>query len=113
MELDETDHEGAAVSIAGQGSSDTAAPSADQKVVEIEVHGLKARIFLNCPEEDLIPSRYLKKAQRSRMYMFITRPWLLLSTYLPQLVHRHEIVNPKKKEGGRERERESWDRGQY
>ncbi|KAB8253905.1 hypothetical protein BDV32DRAFT_143344 [Aspergillus pseudonomiae] len=65
MELDETDHEGAAVSIAGQGSSDTAAPSADQKVVEIEVHGLKARIFLNCPEEDLIPSRYLKKAQRS------------------------------------------------
>ncbi|KAE8397207.1 hypothetical protein BDV37DRAFT_289627 [Aspergillus pseudonomiae] len=65
MELDETDHKGAAASIAGQGSSDTAAPSADQKVVEIEVHGLKARIFLNCPEEDLIPSRYLKKAQRS------------------------------------------------
>ncbi|OGM40968.1 hypothetical protein ABOM_010500 [Aspergillus bombycis] len=74
MEVDEPDHEGAAASIAGLGSSNTVAPSAEQKVVEIEVRGLKARVFLNCPEEDLIPSRYLKKAQRSPMVQRII--WL-------------------------------------
>ncbi|KAB8241686.1 hypothetical protein BDV35DRAFT_400766 [Aspergillus flavus] len=65
MELDEPDHRGAAASIPGQGSSNAAVLSAKEKVVEIEVHGLKARVFLNCSEEDLIPSRYLKKAERS------------------------------------------------
>ncbi|OOO03853.1 hypothetical protein OAory_01022640 [Aspergillus oryzae] len=65
MELDEPDHRGAAASIPGQGSSNAAVLSAEEKVVEIEVHGLKARVFLNCSEEDLIPSRYLKKAERS------------------------------------------------
>ncbi|KAB8218133.1 hypothetical protein BDV33DRAFT_232329 [Aspergillus novoparasiticus] len=65
MELDEPDHRVAAASIPGQGSSNAAVLSAKEKVVEIEVHGLKARVFLNCSEEDLIPSRYLKKAERS------------------------------------------------
>ncbi|KAE8362677.1 hypothetical protein BDV27DRAFT_146747 [Aspergillus caelatus] len=65
MELDEPNHGGAAAGIADKGSSDAAAPSAGEKVFEIEVHGLKARIFLNCSEEDLVPSRYLRKAERS------------------------------------------------
>lgn len=81
MELDEPDHRGAAASIPGQGSSNAAVLSAKEKVVEIEVHGLKARVFLNCSEEDLIPSRYLKKAERSRMYMYTPFPWGFFSTY--------------------------------
>lgn len=105
MELDEPNHGGAAAGIADKGSSDAAAPSAKEKVVEIEVHGLKARIFLNCSEEDLVPSRYLRKAERSRMYMYMSMslPWLFLSTYLFQLVHSHGMVNPRKRERERER----------
>ncbi|KAE8352442.1 hypothetical protein BDV28DRAFT_157904 [Aspergillus coremiiformis] len=43
----------------------TDADSTKEKAISIEVHGLKARIFLNCAQEDLIPSRYLRKAERS------------------------------------------------
>ncbi|KAE8387600.1 hypothetical protein BDV23DRAFT_174517 [Aspergillus alliaceus] len=39
--------------------------SVEEKAVEIEVHGLKARTFLNCAPQDLVPSRYLRKAERS------------------------------------------------
>ncbi|KAL4889826.1 hypothetical protein BDV59DRAFT_204851 [Aspergillus ambiguus] len=40
-------------------------PSPEETTVNIDVHGLKAHFFLNRPEEDLIPSRYLRKADRS------------------------------------------------
>ncbi|KAE8373768.1 hypothetical protein BDV26DRAFT_284843 [Aspergillus bertholletiae] len=66
MEYNGPDHKEAAESIAGQGGSpDAVVPPTEEKVVEIEVHGLKARVFLNCSEEDLVPSRYLRKAERS------------------------------------------------
>ncbi|PLB40528.1 uncharacterized protein BDW47DRAFT_123543 [Aspergillus candidus] len=34
------------------------------KPITIEVHGLKAKIYLNRPEEDPIPSHYLQKAEQ-------------------------------------------------
>ena len=36
------------------------------KTITIEIHGLRAKIQLNRPEEDLIPAHYLQKAQQTR-----------------------------------------------
>lgn len=33
--------------------------------LEIDVHGLKARVYLNCADIDIIPARYLEKADCS------------------------------------------------
>ncbi|KAF7586347.1 hypothetical protein BBP40_009043 [Aspergillus hancockii] len=62
MDLDEPDHDPAAAGIPDQ-DANTAVSPVDER--EIEVHGLRAKVFLNCPQEDLIPSRYLRKAERS------------------------------------------------
>ena len=44
----------------------TSPPSPQTKTVNIQVHGLRAHYFLNRPPEDLVPARYLRKADRSR-----------------------------------------------
>ncbi|KAL4937649.1 hypothetical protein BDV06DRAFT_215714 [Aspergillus oleicola] len=37
----------------------------DTLPIEIDVHGIKAKIFLNCADADIVPTRYLEKAERS------------------------------------------------
>jgi hypothetical protein len=34
--------------------------------IEIDVHGLKAKVYANCADVDIVPARYLEKADRSR-----------------------------------------------
>jgi hypothetical protein len=34
--------------------------------IEIDVHGLKAKVYANCSDVDIVPARYLEKADRSR-----------------------------------------------
>lgn len=36
--------------------------------IELEIHGLKAKVYLNCADVDIVPARYLEKADRSRMH---------------------------------------------
>jgi hypothetical protein len=47
--------------------SETESDSDDDGVLplEINVHGLKAKVYLNCADIDIIPARYLEKADCS------------------------------------------------
>ncbi|KKK17597.1 hypothetical protein AOCH_005759 [Aspergillus ochraceoroseus] len=47
--------------------------------VEVDVHGLKAKIYLNCADADIIPSRYLDKADRSHLVR--RSPWVFRATH--------------------------------
>ncbi|KAL4803965.1 hypothetical protein BDV18DRAFT_162376 [Aspergillus unguis] len=47
---------------------------ADSQPLEIEVHGLKAKVYLNCADVDMIPVRYLEKA--GRMPILKRTPWI-------------------------------------
>lgn len=38
----------------------------DALPLEIDVHGLRAKVYLNCADVDIVPARYLEKADRSR-----------------------------------------------
>ncbi|PKY05618.1 hypothetical protein P168DRAFT_317145 [Aspergillus campestris IBT 28561] len=40
-------------------------PAPERETITIEVHGLKAKFYLNRPEEDLIPAHYLQKAEQT------------------------------------------------
>lgn len=42
------------------------------KTVDIEVHGMKAKFYLSRPDEDIVPLRYLKKADTDSepIYLF-------------------------------------------
>ncbi|KAL2832441.1 hypothetical protein BDW59DRAFT_157270 [Aspergillus cavernicola] len=42
--------------------------------MELNVHGLKAKVYLNCADVDVIPARYLEKAERSPMLK--RTPWI-------------------------------------
>jgi hypothetical protein len=56
------------VSVSSSGSEsddETALP------LELDVHGLKAKVYLNCADVDIIPARYLEKADRSGMSLHL------------------------------------------
>ncbi|KAL2810878.1 hypothetical protein BJX63DRAFT_433842 [Aspergillus granulosus] len=42
--------------------------------IEIDVHGLKAKVYLNCADVDIVPARYLEKAGQSPPLK--RRPWV-------------------------------------
>ncbi|KAJ0422597.1 hypothetical protein BJY00DRAFT_310968 [Aspergillus carlsbadensis] len=42
--------------------------------IEIDVHGLKAKVYLNCADVDIVPARYLEKADRSPLLK--RTPWI-------------------------------------
>ncbi|KAL3475279.1 hypothetical protein BJX99DRAFT_259569 [Aspergillus californicus] len=42
--------------------------------LELDVHGLKAKVYLNCADVDIIPARYLEKAERSPILK--RTPWI-------------------------------------
>ncbi|KAL2866872.1 uncharacterized protein BJX67DRAFT_381503 [Aspergillus lucknowensis] len=42
--------------------------------LEVDVHGLKAKVYLNCADVDIIPARYLEKADRLAMLKRV--PWI-------------------------------------
>ncbi|KAL5335148.1 hypothetical protein BJX70DRAFT_401854 [Aspergillus crustosus] len=56
------------VSVASSESEDEALP------LELDVHGLIAKVYLNCAEVDIIPARYLEKADRSAILK--RTPWI-------------------------------------
>ncbi len=59
-EQDEYEKEKVAISeIESDSDDDGALP------LEIDVHGLKAKVYLNCADIDIIPARYLEKADCS------------------------------------------------
>ncbi|KAL6233214.1 hypothetical protein BDW75DRAFT_252147 [Aspergillus navahoensis] len=46
----------------------------DTLPLELNVHGLKAKVYLNCADVDIVPARYLEKADRS---LILNRtPWI-------------------------------------
>ncbi|KAL2838360.1 hypothetical protein BJY01DRAFT_250976 [Aspergillus pseudoustus] len=53
--------------------------------IEIDVHGLKAKVYLNCADVDIVPVRYLEKAQRSPF--FKRTPWIFRTTSDGRTVH--------------------------
>ncbi|KAL5355905.1 hypothetical protein BJX96DRAFT_171101 [Aspergillus floccosus] len=59
----------------------TSPPLPETKTVNIEVHGLKAHYFLNRPPEDLVPARYLRKAERSPIVQ--RAPWIFRASKSP------------------------------
>ncbi|RDW67160.1 uncharacterized protein DSM5745_09026 [Aspergillus mulundensis] len=42
--------------------------------LEISVHGVKAKVYLNCADVDIVPTRYLEKADRSPLLK--RTPWI-------------------------------------
>ncbi|KAL4965332.1 uncharacterized protein BDV14DRAFT_200032 [Aspergillus stella-maris] len=46
----------------------------DAYPLEIGVHGINARVFLNCADADIVPVRYLEKAERSQPLK--RTPWI-------------------------------------
>ncbi|CEL02368.1 hypothetical protein ASPCAL03539 [Aspergillus calidoustus] len=42
--------------------------------IEIDVHGLKAKVYANCSDVDIVPARYLEKADRSPLLK--RTPWI-------------------------------------
>ncbi|GAT25335.1 similar to An14g00770 [Aspergillus luchuensis] len=39
----------------------------ETKSVDIQVHGMKARVYLSRPDEDIVPLRYLKRADKDKI----------------------------------------------
>ncbi|KAL4993484.1 hypothetical protein BDV10DRAFT_199551 [Aspergillus recurvatus] len=46
----------------------------DNLPLELDVHGLKAKVYLNCADVDIVPARYLEKADRSPILK--RTPWI-------------------------------------
>ncbi|KAL4759722.1 uncharacterized protein BDW70DRAFT_169224 [Aspergillus foveolatus] len=46
----------------------------DALPLEIDVHGLRAKVYLNCADVDIVPARYLEKAERSSILK--RTPWI-------------------------------------
>ncbi|KAL4976579.1 hypothetical protein BDW66DRAFT_150935 [Aspergillus desertorum] len=46
----------------------------DSLPLELDVHGLKAKVYLNCADVDIVPARYLDKADRSPILK--RTPWI-------------------------------------
>ncbi|KAL4812661.1 hypothetical protein BDW67DRAFT_188441 [Aspergillus spinulosporus] len=46
----------------------------DALPLEIDVHGLRAKVYLNCADVDIVPARYLEKADRSPILK--RTPWI-------------------------------------
>ncbi|CBF79206.1 hypothetical protein AN7039.2 [Aspergillus nidulans FGSC A4] len=46
----------------------------DTLPLEIDVHGLRAKVYLNCADVDIVPARYLEKADRSPILK--RTPWI-------------------------------------
>lgn len=42
----------------------------ETKSVDIQVHGMKARFYLSRPDEDIVPLRYLKRADKDSEYIY-------------------------------------------
>lgn len=47
-------------------------PKTTTDPIEIEVHGLKAKFFLNRPLQDIIPQKYLAEAEQTRTFITTT-----------------------------------------
>lgn len=47
-------------------------PKTARDPIEIDVHGLKAKFFLNRPLQDIIPEKYLAKAEKTRTFITTT-----------------------------------------
>ncbi|KAL5044487.1 hypothetical protein BDW71DRAFT_215678 [Aspergillus fruticulosus] len=59
--------------------SDTDTDNGDGTLpLELDVHGLKAKVYLNCADVDIIPARYLEKADRSPILK--RTPWIFRAT---------------------------------
>ncbi|KAL4932316.1 uncharacterized protein BDV17DRAFT_287845 [Aspergillus undulatus] len=54
--------------------SDTESDGEDALPIEVDVHGVKAKVYLNCAEADIIPARYLEKADR--LHILKRVPWI-------------------------------------
>ncbi|KAL4877318.1 hypothetical protein BJY04DRAFT_230807 [Aspergillus karnatakaensis] len=55
-------------------SSDSEEEDDEAMPLEIDVHGLKANVYLNCADVDVVPARYLEKADRSAIIKRV--PWI-------------------------------------
>ncbi|GES59994.1 hypothetical protein ATEIFO6365_0002032500 [Aspergillus terreus] len=64
----------------------TSPPSPETKTVNIQVHGLKAHYFLDRPPEDLVPARYLRKADTSPVVQ--RAPWIFRA---PTTLHNADV----------------------